>query len=200
MANFSLSDSQLQIVKDAAAFADKELSGARQAYKHLKTQQERFLAVRPFFKKIVEAGYLKAFIPAPEGGTCESFLSMSLIIEEFHGADTSVNVALIGTALGLMPLVLAGTKEQKEQFLEPFLSGKGDYLASLAHSEPGGTANYLEKGGQGLGVTAKKEGDYYIVNGEKVRCFPQHQKASLTTRPYSNGQPTALAGTIRVQS
>ena len=188
MANYSLSDTQQQLIKDAASFADKELSGARATYQHLSTQREKFLAVRPFFQKIVEAGYLKAFIPAPEGGSCESFLGMSLILEEFYTADTSVNVALIGTALGLMPLILGGTKEQKDQFLKPFLSGKGDALASLAHSEPGGTANWLEKGGRGLGVTAKKEGDYYIVNGEKVSTKSTSSANSLTIRVAMDNQ------------
>jgi alkylation response protein AidB-like acyl-CoA dehydrogenase len=102
---------------------------------------------------------------------------MSLIVEEFYAVDSSVNIALIGTALGLMPLVLGGTPEQQTKFLKPFISGQGAPIASLAHSEPSGTANWLEKGGKGLGVTARKEGDYYIVNGEKVRsitdpCFP----------------------------
>jgi alkylation response protein AidB-like acyl-CoA dehydrogenase len=54
--------------------------------------------------------------------------------------------------------------------LKPFLSGEGEPLASLVHSEPGGTANYLEKGGKGLQTTARKEGDDWIVNGDKVRC------------------------------
>ncbi|XEU99909.1 hypothetical protein FSHL1_005196 [Fusarium sambucinum] len=168
MANFSLNETQLQIVQDAAAFAQKKLSPARDKYKDLTTQSERFLATKPFFEASVQAGYLKAFIPAPYGGTGGSFLDMSLIVEEFYTVDSSVNMALVGTALGLMPLILGGTDEQKKRFLNPFISGSGDHIASLAHSEPGGTANYLEKGGQGLGATAKKEGDYYIVNGEKL--------------------------------
>ncbi|KAF9769984.1 hypothetical protein IL306_012514 [Fusarium sp. DS 682] len=168
MANFSLSDTQLQLIKDAAAFAHKELSPARDKYKHLSTQRERFLATKPFYEATVKAGYLKAFIPAGAGGTCGSFLDMSLIVEEFYTIDSSVNMALVGTALGLMPLVIGGTDEQKKRFLKPFISGNGDHIASLAHSEPGGTANYLEKGGRGLGTTARSEGDYYIVNGEKL--------------------------------
>ncbi|KAM0346318.1 hypothetical protein ACHAPU_005749 [Fusarium lateritium] len=168
MANYSLSETQLQLARDAAEFAQKELGPARGKYKHLSTQGERFLATKPFYEATVKAGYLKAFIPAALGGTNTAFLDMSLILEEFYTVDGSVNIALIGTALGLMPLILGGTEEQKKRFLKPFISGDGDYLAGLAHSEPGGTANYLEKGGQGLGVTAKKEGDYYIVNGEKL--------------------------------
>jgi hypothetical protein len=64
-------------------------------------------------------------------------------------------------------LVLTGKPEHKE-FLEPFLSGKGEPLASLVFSEPGGVANYLEKGAPGLNTTAVKDGDEWVINGEKV--------------------------------
>ena len=109
-------------------------------------------------------------IPVSSGGSCESWLDIGLIVEELHAVDASLSIHLVGTVLGLLPLILGGTSVQKEKFLTPFLSGEGDHLASLTHSEPGGTANHLEKGGKGLGVTARKEGEYYIVNGEKVCC------------------------------
>ncbi|GKZ31886.1 hypothetical protein AbraIFM66950_000822 [Aspergillus brasiliensis] len=100
---------------------------------------------------------------------------------------------MVGTVLGLLPLILGGTAEHKEKFLAPFLSGEGDHLASLTHSEPGGTANHLEKGGKGLAVTARKEGDFYIVNGEK-----DSQSATLSclvARSSEDGGPEKLENT-----
>jgi alkylation response protein AidB-like acyl-CoA dehydrogenase len=52
--------------------------------------------------------------------------------------------------------------------LKPFLSGEGEPLASLVHSEPTGTANWLQKGGKGLQTVARKDGDDWVINGEKV--------------------------------
>lgn len=169
MTNYALSEEQIEVRRAAAQFAKEHIGTAAQSYQHLPTQQARFRETRPFYEKLVKAGYLKAFIPSPDGGTGGSFLDMSLIVEEFWAVDTSVNMALLGTALGLMPLILGGTSEQKKRFMKPFISGEGDHVASLAHSEPGGTANYLEEGGRGLGVTARKDGDHFVVNGEKVR-------------------------------
>jgi len=36
------------------------------------------------------------------------------------------------------------------------------------HSEPGGTANWLEKGAKGLGTVARKVGEEWVVSGEKM--------------------------------
>jgi hypothetical protein len=52
--------------------------------------------------------------------------------------------------------------------LNPFLSGQGEPLASLAHLEPTGTANYLERGGKGLQTVARRDWNDWIINGKKV--------------------------------
>jgi len=70
--------------------------------------------------------------------------------------------------LGLSPLLLGGSPEQIKEALKPFLSGEGEPLASLVHSEPTGTANWLEKGGKGLQTVARKEGEDWVINGEKM--------------------------------
>ncbi|KAH8168696.1 nitroalkane oxidase [Sarocladium implicatum] len=168
MADYSLSESQLKLRESAASFATAELSSAYEKYKDLPDQGARFRKTKPYYEAMVKQGWVKAVVPAPVGGTGGSFLDMSLIVEEFYAKDSSVNIPIIGTALGLMPLILGGKEGQQKEFLKPFVSGEGSPLASLAHSEPGGTANWLEKGGKGLGVTARKEGDFYIVNGEKM--------------------------------
>lgn len=79
---------------------------------------------------------------------------------------------MAATGLGLTPLIMSGDKDMQQRFLEPFLKTEGEPLASLVHSEPNGTANWLEKGAAGLQTTARKDGDDWIVNGEKV-CFQQ---------------------------
>lgn len=67
----------------------------------------------------------------------------------------------------MTPLNLTQKPEHRD-FLEPFLSSQGSPLASLVFSEPDGVANYLEKGAPGLNTTAYREGDEWIINGEKI--------------------------------
>lgn len=168
MASFSLSEQQRAVREYAATHAKEILGTAFDNYNKLGDQVTRFRATRPFYEKLIRAGFLKSMIPESSGGSSKSFFDTGLIVEELYAVNSSVNMQLMGTALGLIPIILGGTEEQKDRWLKPFLTCEGDSLAGLAHSEPGGTANYLEKGGKGLGVTARKEGDFYVVNGEKV--------------------------------
>lgn len=117
---------------------------------------------------------LKAQIPTPLGGSCDSLLDAAVQLEELYATDPSVTLTVAATGLGLTPLVLSGHERLQKRYLEPFLTMEGTPLASLVHSEPGGTANWLERGGKGLGTTARKEGNEWIIDGEKVRasmCF-----------------------------
>ncbi|OJJ71762.1 hypothetical protein ASPBRDRAFT_195913 [Aspergillus brasiliensis CBS 101740] len=159
---------QKAIKARASTISQEILSPAYANYSTHTNQLSRFRATRPYYTKLVQTGILKSLIPKSAGGTCEKWMDSGLIVEEVHSIDASLSIHLVGTVLGLLPLILGGTTEQKEKFLAPFLTGKEDHLASLTHSEPGGTANHLEKGGRGLAVTARKEGDFYIVNGEKL--------------------------------
>jgi alkylation response protein AidB-like acyl-CoA dehydrogenase len=168
MVQFTLSDHQRAVRAGAADAAKTILTDAYSDYSRFSDQLTRFRATRPYYAKLVQGGWLKAMIPTSSGGSCQKWLETGLVLEELYAVDASISIHMIGTALGLLPLLLGGTAEQKEKFLKPFISGEGDPLASLTHSEPGGTANHLEKGGKGLGVTARKQDDYYVVNGEKV--------------------------------
>ncbi|KAF5575468.1 acyl dehydrogenase [Fusarium pseudocircinatum] len=167
MVHFSLTESQKLLRAKAAKVAREVLGSAYPVYSKFPDQIDRFRATRPFYAQLVRQGLLKALIPKSDGGDAESLLESAFILEELYAVDSSITIHLVGTALGLLPLLIGGTPEQKQRFLTPFVSAEGDHLASLTHSEPGGTANHLEKGGKGLGVTAGKEGDYYVVNGEK---------------------------------
>ncbi|RMZ77700.1 hypothetical protein DV738_g4243, partial [Chaetothyriales sp. CBS 135597] len=167
MVGFNLSDSQKNLQRQAADTAKNILAHAKAEYSKYGDQESRFRASRPVYEKLVKAGAVSTHIPKPLGGTNESFIDSAIQLEELWAADPSVMVLPVGTVLGLFPLILGGTAEQKTKFLQPFISNEGTPLASLMHSEPGGTANWLQKGGPGLQVTARQEGDFYIVNGEK---------------------------------
>ncbi|KAJ6276049.1 acyl-CoA dehydrogenase/oxidase, partial [Bipolaris maydis] len=150
------------------AFADTVLSKAPTYYSHLTTQTERFQSTLPIYQTAVSAGLIKGQIPVPLGGTSAGLVDAAIVIEELHAVEPSTAITILGTGLGLTPLILAGSKEQHEKFLAPFLEQTGERLASFVHSEPQGTANWLEKGAPGLQTTAYLEGEEWIINGEKV--------------------------------
>lgn len=168
MIDFTLSEQQNAIRGMAAGFATNVLATASASYEKYPTQKERFQALRPFYRIAVEGGMVKGMIPQPLGGMGGTVLESILLVEEMYKVDRSLSLTIFGTGLGLSPLLVGGTPAQHEEFLKPFLSGEGEPLASLVHSEPTGTANWLEKGGKGLQTVARKDGDDWIINGEKV--------------------------------
>src|SRR5258708_2430154 len=102
---------------------------------------ERFVATRPFYERLVAEGFLRKCIPVSVGGDCVGLVDLAILAEEFYTVDPNVSLTMISTMLGLTPLVVGGTPEQRQRFLQPFLATKGAPLAAFALTEPGGSAN-----------------------------------------------------------
>ncbi|KIL87851.1 hypothetical protein FAVG1_08732 [Fusarium avenaceum] len=168
MIDFTLTSHQIGIRERAQKFSADVLRDAASVYNQHADQKSRFQATKPFYRSAVRDGLLKSFLPAPLGGSSEGFVDAVIAIEELFAVEPGVSLTLAATVLGLLPLILAGTPEQQGKYLEKFLSGEGEPLASLMHSEPGGTANWLQKGSPGLQTTAHPSGDGWIINGEKL--------------------------------
>ncbi|KAJ3519180.1 hypothetical protein NM208_g14226 [Fusarium decemcellulare] len=149
--DFSLTPEQEQLKASARKFAQEVLAPAREAYLKLPTQRERWQSTRETYRKIVEGGWIKVQIPEKHGGTRKSLVDVAIIGEEFFAYDSSIPITWLVTGLGLAPIFMYGTEEQKRRFLAPFLNNQGDDLAALGFSEPTGSANYMQDQG-GLGV------------------------------------------------
>ena len=167
--DFTLSEQQIAIRGMAQSFATNVLSSASLSYEKHATQKDRFQSLRPFYRQAVGGGMIKGMIPQALGGMGGTVLDSTILVEEMYKVDRSLSLTIFGTGLGLSPLLVGGSPSQHEEFLKPFLSGEGEPLASLVHSEPTGTANWLQKGAKGLQTVARKDGDSWIINGEKVR-------------------------------
>ncbi|KAI4157888.1 MAG: hypothetical protein LQ342_007923 [Letrouitia transgressa] len=168
MIDFSLSSEQAQTQQNSRAFAAGFLNGARASYTALPNGPARFQCTRPILQQATALGLVKGLIPSALGGTGGSLVNSCLAVEELHAVEPSVALTLLANGLGLSPLIMGGSPEQHKEFLAPFLSAEGSPLASLVFSEPGGSANFFELGGKGMQTTASKEGDRWILNGEKV--------------------------------
>lgn len=166
--DFSLSPAQRQFQLECRDFARTHLSGVGALTRDLRGSQERFQATRPMYEAVVRAGFLRRLIPQPFGGEGTGLLDMAILTEEFYAVDANVSLTLLATLLGLMPVFLAGTPAQQQELLAPFLTRTGAPLASLANSEPGGSANYAAPApAVGVRTTARLEGDEWVINGRK---------------------------------
>jgi len=180
--DFTLTPEQQRLRADARAFARDVLSKVGPATQDLPTPLARFAATRPFYEQTIAAGFLRSLIPAPLGGQGTGVLDMAVLAEEFHAVDVNVSLTLLGTMLGLFPVLLGGTPEHAGRIFAPFVAGQGAPLAAFAFSEPGGSANFAasafsEPGGsanfaasapaEGMRTRAHLEGDHWIISGAK---------------------------------
>ncbi|MGJ4940323.1 acyl-CoA dehydrogenase family protein [Bradyrhizobium sp. HKCCYLS1011] len=165
--DFTLTPSQRRLQLESRRFAADVLSTAASA-EFLPTPEERFLATRPMYEAMVAAGYLRNCILAPAGGENASLVDMAIIAEEFYCVNASVTLTMVGTVLGLFPILLAGSPEQRARMLGPFLSKNGAPLAGCCSSEPGGSANAgSPPPGEGVRTVARRQNDAWIINGRK---------------------------------
>lgn len=110
-----------------------------------------------------ELGYVQASIPEDFGGFGErSLVTGVLAAEEMAWGDFSGALAVLAPGLFALPISIAGSPKQKEQYLPEIVEGEWQpYSAALI--EPA-----FDFDSQALQTTAVKEGDAYILNGEKI--------------------------------
>ena len=166
--DFTLNDNQQRLRREARQFAKDVLSGVAVATRDLPSPIERFVATRPFYERLVAEGFLRKCIPVSVGGDCAGLVDLAILAEEFYTVDPNVSLTMISTMLGLTPVVVGGTPEQRQRFLQPFLATKGAPLAAFALTEPGGSANVGSPSpGEGVRTTARRVGDSWVISGRK---------------------------------
>src|ERR1700722_2573361 len=165
--DFRLTASQREIQLRSREFAKEVLSPAIEA-ESLPIPEERFAATKPAYEAMIAAGFLRKCIPFSAGGESASLTDTAIMVEELYAVNASVALTLIGTVLGLLPLLIGGTEQQRSRLLPPFLKRAGAPLAAFCATEPGGSANVASPPpGEGVRTTARFSGDRWIIQGRK---------------------------------
>ena len=116
---------------------------------------------RDLLRKIGKAGYMGVHHDKSVGGT-ERGLSYEIIVaEEISAVNGGLDMArMASTTLYGMPLARFGTPEQKKKYLEPVVAG--EKIGCIGITEPDVGSDTA-----GMKTTAVKDGDDWILNGEK---------------------------------
>lgn len=113
-------------------------------------------------KKMAAAGFYGIKVPEKYDGQGSDHLAYAIIIEEFAKVSGVGSLYVNApNSLGGMPILLAGTEEQKEKYLKPLV--KGDYVIAFGLTEPGGGSDAAA-----LRTVAREDGDYFIIDGRKT--------------------------------
>lgn len=112
------------------------------------------------WRKMADLGWLGLILPEKYGGSDGSFVDAIILIEEMGRALLPAPF-LTTVVLGALPVLSAGTEEQKEEIL-PGIAG-GEVILTMALTEP--TAGY---DAESIKVRAESDGNDYIINGTKL--------------------------------
>ncbi len=153
--DFELSDELIAVRELAREFAEKEM--APTAATDDKEQNFRADLVR----KMGELGFYGTMIPETYGGSGLGFLAMVLITEEVARVHSAMRVAInmqIGPAVTLLQF---GSEEQKKNFIPGLVSGETIGCFAITEADAGSDV-------AGMRTVAKKDGDRYLLNGNKI--------------------------------
>jgi len=154
--DFSLSPEHLMIQKTVRDFALKEVAPV------IKEHDRKQEPIPWVLNRLGELGILGLPFPVRYGGRGADYLAWGLACEELEAVDTHLRVVMsVHTGLCAMSIFQWGTEDQKQRLLVPL--AKGEQIGCGAFTEPGMGSDVAA-----MRTSAKRDGDHYILNGEKM--------------------------------
>lgn len=149
---------QSLIAKSAEEFHKKELLPSKDAIEEFDPK-----LLKKFLVTLGELGFLGADIPEVFGGTELDKISSTLISEKISPGVSGFNVTMmVQTGIGSIPIVMFGTRSQKEKYLPGLATGK--IVGAYALTEPNHGSDALNAE---TGARLSDDGSCYILNGQK---------------------------------
>ena len=99
-------------------------------------------------------------IPEEYDGISGKVVDLVVVTEELCAVDAGIALAFGATGLGMYPIMIGGSEEQKKKYLPMIASGEQLAAFALTEANAGSDAGAIE-------TTARKEGDHYVLNGTK---------------------------------
>jgi acyl-CoA dehydrogenase len=153
--SFALTDEQRALRELAHEFAEKEIRPKAAEYDEHQTHPADVIA------KAHEVGLMNPHVPEELGGAGLGGLEGALIGEELCWGCSGIATAIVANILGALPMMIAGTEEQRREWLPPLL--EEPILCSFALTEPNAGSDV-----SGILTTAVRHGDEYVLNGSKM--------------------------------
>jgi alkylation response protein AidB-like acyl-CoA dehydrogenase len=160
--DFALSEEQEMLRNSARDFLTKECP--KTLIRQMETDEKGFPA--NLWKGMADLGWMGLVYPEQYGGSGMTFLDLAVLIEELGRAIVPAPFLSTVVYCGL-PILAAGTDEQKKQFLPKI--AKGDIIMALALTEPSASWD-----AGGIETKATPEGDHFVISGTKLFVQDAH--------------------------
>ncbi len=154
MYGFDLTEEQQGLVDTTRRFVRERITPVAGQY----DEEERF--PDDLYAESHALGLANLEIPQEYGGLGLSCLSHCMVLEEISYGCVGIQTVFAGNMLGAMPLLIAGTDEQKAKYLGMLTSEPA--FAAYACSEPDAGSDVAA-----LSTRYDKHGDEYVITGQK---------------------------------
>jgi acyl-CoA dehydrogenase len=153
--SFALTSEQRELRALAREFAEKEIRPKAAEYDEDQTHPADLV------EKAHELGLMNVHISEDLGGPGLSGFEGMLVGEELSWGCAGIAVSIVANTLGSAPVMIAGSDEQKREWLPPLLDSP--ILCSFALSEPDAGSDAAR-----IKTVAERRGDEYVLNGSKM--------------------------------
>jgi butyryl-CoA dehydrogenase len=152
---YLISNEAKDLLRDVHEFCEKEVKEQCKQYDRTGEWPKEI------YKKAIDMQLHTLEVPKEYGGPGLDRVSVAALMEEMAEADAGFATTISASGLGMKPVLIAGTEEQKKHVCQRVLNGG---LGAFALTEPGAGSD--ASAGK---TTAVKDGGSYILNGRK--CF-----------------------------
>lgn len=156
MIDFTFTEEQDLFRKAAREFAETKLAP------YVPEMEETGSGWEPVIKELGEAEMMAITIPEEYDGLGLGYTIRMIALEEIARVSVATAMMMQVGGLGIDPIILFGTKDQKTKYLPGLASG--ERFATVAVTEPSGGSDP-----RGCHTSYKKQNGYYVLNGRK--CF-----------------------------
>ncbi|MEM3562287.1 MAG: acyl-CoA dehydrogenase family protein [Candidatus Jordarchaeaceae archaeon] len=147
--------------KEELRFREEVREFARREIAPYADDVEKGMYPGPLLKKIAKAGYMRQLHPIEYGGTNKGLVYEMIVAEEIAAVSAPTDMSRTASStLCAIPISRFGTDEQKRKYLTPII--RGEMIGAIGITEPDVGSDTA-----GMKTRAIREGDEYVINGEK---------------------------------
>ncbi|MCK9329605.1 MAG: acyl-CoA dehydrogenase family protein [Candidatus Cloacimonetes bacterium] len=152
--DYFLNEDQLELKEIARRIAVEKMEPVREKY------DEEGIFPWDIVEIMAQSDLFGVMVPENYGGLSGKVTDLIVVTEELCKIDAGTSLAFGATGLGIYPILLGASEEQKQKYLPAVAEGKRLAAFALTEANAGSDAGNIQ-------TTATKDGDYYVLNGTK---------------------------------
>lgn len=152
--NYFLTEDQLEMQQIARRIAIEKMKPLSEHY------DQEGIFPWDIVEIMKQSDLFAVLIPEEYNGISGKVVDLAIVTEELCAVDMGISLAFGVTGLGMYPILIAGSEEQKMKYLSQIASGEKLAAFGLTEANAGSDVGAMS-------TTARKEGNTYVLNGTK---------------------------------